>query len=107
MPSIVLGPSTQNTNANTCPQADGTDKTMVSVKNAHALGFSSPSFSLENNISLGDPRKVDTSAIGQLMAEHGLGFDAARLRLVQEKMKANGIDPKTGLSMDPRAVLPK
>jgi hypothetical protein len=38
------------------------------------------------------------------MKAHFLSFDDARLYLVKQKMKENGIDPDTGLPLDPKAV---
>ena len=38
------------------------------------------------------------------MEREGCDFDAARLIYNQEKMREAGIDPETGLSLDPKAV---
>jgi hypothetical protein len=39
------------------------------------------------------------------MAVKKVGFDEARRILAQARMEKNGIDPKTGRPLDPRAVM--
>eukprot|EP01047_Picozoa_sp_COSAG01_P095354 COSAG01_NODE_26073_length_724_cov_1.179200_1_plen_59_part_10 len=47
---------------------------------------------------------IDADPVLALMRRHNCDFDEARLRLVQDKMRANGIDPDTGLPLDPKAL---
>ena len=62
-------------------------------------GLESPTFSFKQNIELGDKRTVDPAIrqIEAIMEADGLDFDRARHKLHQQKMRANGIDPATGL----------
>jgi len=72
-------------------------------------GFSSSNFDLTDNILNGDTRAGlddnDKSAINRIMAVRKVGFDEARRILAQVRMEKNGIDPKTGRPLDPRAVM--
>ncbi|CEH11781.1 Protein of unknown function DUF2015 [Ceraceosorus bombacis] len=71
-------------------------------------GLSSNRFDLEQNIRDQDSRsgldEVDAAEVRAVMATRGLTFDRARLYLHEERMRANGIDPKTGLSLDAKSV---
>lgn len=42
--------------------------------------------------------------IRKIMKKYRCNFDQARLIQQQNKMKANGIDPRTGVPIDPKAV---
>lgn len=46
----------------------------------------------------------NTDEIRKLMKKYKCNFDQARLIQQQNKMKANGIDPRTGVPIDPKAV---
>ena len=79
----------------------------VSIKAARMLGLESEAFSLQANLDAGDGRGMDASAVSSIMlADSSLNFDEARLRLVQQQMAAHNIDPLSGLSTDPKAVMP-
>jgi hypothetical protein len=71
-------------------------------------GFSSANFDLTDNILSGDTRAGldddDKAAISRIMAVKKVGFDEARRILAGVRMEKNGIDPKTGRPLDPRAV---
>jgi len=71
-------------------------------------GFSSSTFDLSENILGGDTRAGlddnDKAAIGRIMAVKKVGFDEARRILAGVRMEKNGIDPRTGRPLDPRAV---
>jgi Fungal protein of unknown function (DUF2015) len=71
-------------------------------------GFSSSNFDLSENIVSGDTRggldDNDKAAISRIMAVKKVGFDEARRILAAARMEKNGIDPKTGRPLDPRAV---
>lgn len=69
-------------------------------------GFSSGNFDIAENIRNHDPRTLDEEAkehIRNLMLEHNLTFDDARLRYLKEKMRDNGVD-ENGMPLDPRTV---
>jgi Fungal protein of unknown function (DUF2015) len=72
-------------------------------------GFSSSNFDLTDNILSGDSRSGlddnDKAAISRIMAIKKVGFDEARRILNAVRMEKNGIDPKTGRPLDPRAVM--
>jgi len=72
-------------------------------------GFSSSNFDLEENILNGDERAglddTDKAAISRIMARKKVGFDEARRILAAVRMEKNGIDPRTGRPLDPRAVM--
>lgn len=71
-------------------------------------GLSSADFDLSQNLSSGDARagldKVGRDRVHAIMREKRCDFDQARLILLHERMRANGIDPLTGLSRDKRFV---
>jgi Fungal protein of unknown function (DUF2015) len=71
-------------------------------------GFSSATFDLSENILGGDTRAGlddnDKTAISRIMAVKKVGFDEARRILAGVRMEKNGIDPRTGRPLDPRAV---
>jgi hypothetical protein len=46
----------------------------------------------------------NTDEIRKIMKKYKCNFDQARLIQQQNKMKANGIDPRTGVPIDPKAV---
>jgi hypothetical protein len=72
-------------------------------------GFSSSNFDLTDNVLNGDQRAGlddgDKTAISRIMAVKKVGFDEARRILAQTRMEKNGIDPRTGRPLDPRAVM--
>lgn len=72
-------------------------------------GFSSSTFDLAENILSGDTRAGlddgDKAAISRIMAIKKVGFDEARRILAGVRMEKNGIDPRTGRPLDPRAVM--
>jgi len=72
-------------------------------------GFSSSTFDLSENILGGDTRAGlddnDKTAISRIMAIKKVGFDEARRILAGARMEKNGIDPRTGRPLDPRAVM--
>eukprot|EP00002_Diphylleia_rotans_P040075 TRINITY_DN9423_c0_g1_i2.p1 TRINITY_DN9423_c0_g1~~TRINITY_DN9423_c0_g1_i2.p1 ORF type:complete len:201 (+),score=47.94 TRINITY_DN9423_c0_g1_i2:43-645(+) len=69
-------------------------------------GLSSRNFDLHANIADGDTRPglSDSDDVLQLMKERGIDFDAARLLRQQMKMMEYGIDPATGIPLDPKLV---
>jgi Fungal protein of unknown function (DUF2015) len=71
-------------------------------------GFSSANFDISENIASGDVRAGlddnDKAAISRIMATKKVGFDEARRILAGKRMEKNGIDPRTGRPLDPRAV---
>jgi hypothetical protein len=71
-------------------------------------GFSSSTFDLTDNILNEDQRAGlddnDKAALSRIMAVKKVGFDEARRILAATRMEKNGIDPKTGRPLDPRAV---
>lgn len=73
-------------------------------------GLQSPNFSLSRNLEQGDQRRgLDderASEIAGIMREKGCDFDNARLELAKQRMQEAGIDPETGLPLDPKALLP-
>ena len=86
------------------PRSDG-----LEIADVVGRGLESDSFSFAENQKLGDTRTVDPAMleIEAIMAADGVGFDDARVKLNQNRMRANGIDPETGLSTDPLAVTPR
>lgn len=46
----------------------------------------------------------NANEIRAIMKKYRCNFDQARLIQQQNKMKANGIDPRTGVPIDPKAV---
>jgi Fungal protein of unknown function (DUF2015) len=72
-------------------------------------GFSSDNFDISENITSGDTRggldENDKAAISRIMAVKRVGFDEERRILAATRMEKNGIDPKTGRPLDPRAVM--
>ncbi|KAF9542736.1 hypothetical protein EC957_001717 [Mortierella hygrophila] len=69
-------------------------------------GLTSSTFDLHQNLLGGDERHglENTEEIRKLMKKYKCNFDQARLIQQQNKMKANGIDPRTGVPIDPKAV---
>ncbi|KAJ3131119.1 hypothetical protein HK100_006778 [Physocladia obscura] len=78
----------------------------VSWDEARQRGFDSSTFAINED----DPRRGfardAAEEVQRLMDSHGVDFDQARVLLVQRQMRDNGIDPETGLPLDPRAVFP-
>jgi hypothetical protein len=78
----------------------------VSIAGAIDAGLNSPSFSLDGNLRAGDRRRVSIDPrLAEAMQQDGVGFDEARFRLVQRQMQDAGIDPQSGLPLDPKAVV--
>lgn len=77
---------------------------------ARAGGLTSDLFDVDlHNVGAGDTRAGlegdGARRIEALMHADGLSFDQARLRLHHDRLRANGIDPRTGLPLDKKAVL--
>ncbi|KAG0284391.1 hypothetical protein BGZ96_011221 [Linnemannia gamsii] len=70
-------------------------------------GLTSSTFDLHQNLLGGDERQglENTDEIRKIMKKYKCNFDQARLIQQQNKMKANGIDPRTGVPIDPKAVV--
>jgi hypothetical protein len=77
-----------------------------SIAAAVDRGMTGEHFDLSANVDRGDERQVDPAlfAMEAIMEREGCDFDAARLIYNQQKMREAGIDPETGLSLDPKAV---
>eukprot|EP01097_Dermamoeba_algensis_P010297 TRINITY_DN753_c0_g1_i1.p1 TRINITY_DN753_c0_g1~~TRINITY_DN753_c0_g1_i1.p1 ORF type:complete len:414 (-),score=102.69 TRINITY_DN753_c0_g1_i1:424-1665(-) len=71
-------------------------------------GMTSATFDLSENVMKGDNRRglESVEEIRLLMKNEGLSFDEARLQYTKKKMFDNGIDPETGLPLDPKAHIP-
>lgn len=73
-----------------------------------AGGLSSSLFDISTNIANGDTRTgLDESGaqdIQTIMRDHNVGFDQARLIRHKQVLRANNIDPNTGLPLDSKAV---
>ncbi|KAF9965018.1 hypothetical protein BGZ70_005539 [Mortierella alpina] len=69
-------------------------------------GLTSSTFDLHQNLLDGDDRQglENANEIRKIMKKYKCNFDQARLIQQQNKMKANGIDPRTGVPIDPKAV---
>ncbi|KAF9916359.1 hypothetical protein BX616_003991 [Lobosporangium transversale] len=69
-------------------------------------GLSSSTFDLHQNLLDGDGRQglENANEIRRIMKKHRCNFDQARLIYQQNQMRANGIDPQTGVPIDPKAV---
>ncbi|KAK3812995.1 MAG: hypothetical protein J3Q66DRAFT_347121 [Benniella sp.] len=69
-------------------------------------GLSSSTFDLHQNLLDGDGRQGVENAdeLRKIMKKYRCNFDQARLIYQQNQMKANGIDPLTGVPIDPKAV---
>ncbi|KAG0334112.1 hypothetical protein BG004_000545 [Podila humilis] len=69
-------------------------------------GLTSSNFDLHQNLLGGDGRQglENADEIRKIMKKYRCNFDQARLIQQQNKMKANGIDPRTGVPIDPKAV---
>ncbi|KAG0265026.1 hypothetical protein BG011_005593 [Mortierella polycephala] len=69
-------------------------------------GLTSSTFDLNQNLLDGDGRHglENADEIRKIMKKYKCNFDQARLIQQQNKMKANGIDPRTGVPIDPKAV---
>ncbi|KAG0245022.1 hypothetical protein B0O80DRAFT_378606 [Mortierella sp. GBAus27b] len=69
-------------------------------------GLSSSNFDLHQNLLDGDGRHGMENAdeLRKIMKKYRCNFDQARLIYQQNQMKANGIDPLTGVPIDPKAV---
>ncbi|KAF9581504.1 hypothetical protein BGW38_001449 [Lunasporangiospora selenospora] len=69
-------------------------------------GLSSSTFDLHQNLLDGDDRQglENTEELRKIMKKYRCNFDQARLIYQQNQMKANGIDPRTGVPIDPKAV---
>ncbi|KAJ2778614.1 hypothetical protein H4R18_004493 [Coemansia javaensis] len=71
----------------------------------YRAGLSSINFDIGANIEAGDSRPgLDSEEVRRIMDEHGVSFDKARLMRQQRLMQRNGIDPTTGMPLDPKAV---
>ncbi|KAG0001780.1 hypothetical protein BGZ80_008529 [Entomortierella chlamydospora] len=69
-------------------------------------GLTSSTFDLHQNLLDGDERHGVENAdeLRKIMKKYRCNFDQARLIHQQNKMKENGIDPRTGVPIDPKAV---
>lgn len=69
-------------------------------------GLTSENFDLSQNVANNDTRLVDPAvhAMEAIMEREGCDFDEARNLYNRQKMLEAGIDPDTGLSLDPKAV---
>ena len=90
-------PRPPNEPASDAAQAQGAGG--LAIADVVERGLESPNFSFQQNIEFGDKRTVHPAIrqIEAIMAADGLDFDRARHKLHQQKMRANGIDPATGL----------
>lgn len=74
------------------------------------VGLESENFSLDKNLATHDERPgLDdecASEISSIMANSNCSFDEARLELTRRRMREAGIDPDTGLPLDPKTLLP-
>lgn len=69
-------------------------------------GLTSDTFNTRQNVLVGDKRPgLESDDVVAIMAEYKCTFDQARLIRTQRKMRENGIDPLTGLPLDPKAVV--
>jgi len=70
-------------------------------------GLHSDTFDLSGNINEGDSRSgLDTETkreVIRLMKKYRIGFDEARVKMIEEQMRKAGIGPD-GMPLDPRAV---
>eukprot|EP01047_Picozoa_sp_COSAG01_P123162 COSAG01_NODE_52074_length_349_cov_1.032000_1_plen_93_part_10 len=78
----------------------------ASIAAAVERGLTGEHFDLSANLRKRDAREVDPAlwAMEEIMQRDGVDFDTARLAYNQQKMREAGIDPETGLSLDPKAV---
>jgi hypothetical protein len=78
----------------------------ASIAAAVGRGLTGEHFDLSANLRKRDAREVDPAvwAMEAIMERDGVDFDTARLAYNQQKMREAGIDPETGLSLDPKAV---
>eukprot|EP01050_Picozoa_sp_SAG11_P008437 SAG11_NODE_744_length_7406_cov_2.773231_1_plen_961_part_00 len=74
-----------------------------SIASAVESGLTSDAFDLSANVARGDERQVDP-ALEAIMQREECDFDTARNLYNRQKMSEAGIDPDTGLSLDPKAV---
>ncbi|KAJ1869021.1 hypothetical protein H4R99_004512 [Coemansia sp. RSA 1722] len=71
----------------------------------YRAGLSSRNFDIAINIEDGDSRPgLDSEEVRRIMEAQGVSFDKARLIRQQQLMQRNGIDPSTGMPLDPKAV---
>ncbi|KAJ1719693.1 hypothetical protein LPJ53_005589 [Coemansia erecta] len=71
----------------------------------YRAGLSSRNFDIAINIEDGDNRPgLDSDEVRRIMEARGVSFDKARLIRQQQLMQLHGIDPSTGMSLDPKAV---
>ncbi|KAJ2388846.1 hypothetical protein GGI05_003668 [Coemansia sp. RSA 2603] len=71
----------------------------------YRAGLSSRNFDIAINIEDGDSRPgLDSDEVRRIMDARGVSFDKARLIRQQQLMQLNGIDPSTGMPLDPKAV---
>ncbi|KAJ1644181.1 hypothetical protein J3B02_005318 [Coemansia erecta] len=71
----------------------------------YRAGLSSRTFDIAINIEGGDSRPgLDSEEVRRIMETRGVSFDKARLIRQQQLMQRNGIDPSTGMPLDPKAV---
>ncbi|KAJ2908190.1 hypothetical protein GGI21_003132 [Coemansia aciculifera] len=83
----------------------GSDEDSRTFVDDYRSGLNSHNFDISINIDGDDSRPgLDSDEIRIIMAAKGVSFDKARLIRQQQLMKSNGIDPATGLSLDPKAV---
>ncbi|KAI9202782.1 uncharacterized protein BJ171DRAFT_167029 [Polychytrium aggregatum] len=83
----------------------------ISFEEAVRQGLSSDNFNIQTeNLDQNDRRhgvqESDAQRIAQIMKDENINFDQARYRFVQQKFRENGIDPDTGLLLDPKALQP-
>ncbi|KAJ2815529.1 hypothetical protein GGI24_006019 [Coemansia furcata] len=85
--------------------AAGSEDDSRSFVDDYRAGLTSSNFDISINIDDGDSRPgLDSEEVRTIMETQGVSFDKARLIRQQRLMKHNGIDPATGLSLDPKAV---
>ncbi|PWN97039.1 hypothetical protein FA09DRAFT_330689 [Tilletiopsis washingtonensis] len=71
-------------------------------------GLSSARFDIEANLRDGDARagldEIGSLEVNAVMASRNMTFDQARLHIHEQRLRDNGIDPRTGLSLDAKSV---
>ncbi|KAJ1945251.1 hypothetical protein EC988_005801 [Linderina pennispora] len=87
------------------PILGGSSDSISGFEQDYADGLSSHNFDISVNIDDGDERPgLDSDEVRHIMETRGVSFDKARLIRQQIVMRSNGIDPATGLPLDPKAV---
>ncbi|KAI9013823.1 hypothetical protein CLU79DRAFT_838731 [Phycomyces nitens] len=80
--------------------------TIGSFENDIEDGLTSSQFDLEANLEENDNRAglKDKEEILKIMKKNNVSFDEARLIRQKRLLRKNGIDPDTGLPLDPKFV---